>query len=71
MTHEFANHREAAMAILTSGAVLSRKEGQFLGGCAFDFGPLTEKQINWLSILLDRHAVRAAVPVAVPRGAVH
>jgi hypothetical protein len=53
----FHNTREAAMAVLTSGAPLRRNEGQFLGGIAFDTGPLTEKQIRWLDILIDRYGV--------------
>lgn len=53
----FRNHREAAMAVLTSGAPLRRNEGQFLGGVAFDTGPLTEKQARWLDILIDRYGV--------------
>lgn len=48
-------HCAAAMALLTSGAQLRSKEGQFLGGIAFDANPLTEKQANWLSILLTKH----------------
>lgn len=50
-----STHRATAMALLTSGAYLRPKEGQFLGGIAFDDGPLTERQANWLSILLKRH----------------
>lgn len=45
----------AAMALLTSGPALRAKEGQFLGGIAVDANPLTEKQSNWLAILLARH----------------
>jgi hypothetical protein len=45
------------MAVLTSGAVLRPREGQFLGGLAFDANPLTEKQANWLRILLDKHGL--------------
>lgn len=48
-------HQPIALAILTSGATLRPKEGQFLGGIAFDANPLTEKQANWLTILRDRH----------------
>ncbi|AYJ86890.1 hypothetical protein D3Y57_14255 [Sphingomonas paeninsulae] len=55
MSDEQQDHRVAAMAIITSGAALRPKEGQFLGGIAFDANPLTEKQSNWLSILLARH----------------
>jgi hypothetical protein len=45
------------MAILTSGASLRPKEGQFLGGIAFDMNPLTEKQADWLRLLLARHGL--------------
>lgn len=53
----FADHRPAAMALITSGAALRPREGQFLGGLAFDANPLTEKQANWLRILLERHGL--------------
>ena len=49
--------RTAAMAVLTSGAALRPKEGQFLGGIAFDLNPLTEKQADWLRILLEKHGL--------------
>lgn len=62
----FTNHRDAAMAVITSGAALRPKEGQFLGGIAFDLNPLTEKQDGWLRILLDRHGL----PPLAERGAV-
>ncbi|MBA4753617.1 MAG: hypothetical protein H2050_02140 [Sphingobium sp.] len=45
------------MAVLTSGAALRPKEGQFLGGIAFDLNPLTEKQADWLRILLEKHGL--------------
>lgn len=51
------NHRRAAMAILTAGVELRPREGQFLGGIAFDTNPLTDKQRNWLTILLDKHGM--------------
>ena len=54
MVDAFTDHRAAAMAILTSGADLRPKEGQFLGGISFDANPLTEKQKNWLGILLKK-----------------
>jgi len=57
MSAPFIDHREAAMAVLTSGAALRPKEGQFLGGVAFDANPLTDKQANWLHILLERHGL--------------
>jgi len=50
-----ADHREQAMSILTSGVTLRPKEGQFLGGISFDANPLTEKQANWLAILIERY----------------
>lgn len=53
----FTDHRPAAMALLTSGATLRPREGQFLGGLAFDANPLTQKQRDWLRILLDRHGL--------------
>lgn len=61
----FTTHREAAMAVITSGAALRPKEGQFLGGIAFDLNPLTEKQDEWLRILLERHSL----PPLAERGA--
>lgn len=45
------------MSLLTSGAPLRPREGQFLGGLAFDANPLSEKQSNWLAILLDKHGM--------------
>ena len=53
----FTDHRPAAMAVLTSGAELRPREGQFLGGLAFDANPLTDKQRNWLTILLEKHGL--------------
>ena len=50
-------HQRAAMSLLTAGKPLKPREGQFLGGIAFDANPLSEKQRNWLSILLDRHSL--------------
>lgn len=57
MSAPFNDHRAAAMALITSGAALRPKEGQFLGGLSFDANPLTEKQANWLQILLNRHGL--------------
>jgi len=57
MADPFPHHQAAAKAVLTCGATLKRNEGQFLGGIAFDANPLTEKQANWLRILLDRHGL--------------
>ncbi len=49
------DHRAVAMSLLTSGVQLRPREGQFLGGLAFDANPLSEKQANWLGILVERH----------------
>ena len=57
MAKVFTDHRAAAMALITSGAALRAKEGQFLGGIAFDANALTDKQANWLAILLDRYGL--------------
>ena len=52
------DHRRAAMALITAGMPLKPREGQFLGGIAFDANPLSEKQANWLSILLKRYNLK-------------
>lgn len=51
-------HQQQAFAILTSGAALKPREGQFLGGIAFDANPLSDKQANWLTILVERHIAK-------------
>ena len=61
MTGPFTDKRIAAMAVLTSGANLRPREGQFLGGIAFDLNPLTEKQAEWLRVLLEKHGLPALV----------
>jgi hypothetical protein len=53
-------HQVAAMSLLTKGVPLKPREGQFLGGIAFDTNPLSEKQANWLSILLKKHGLDAS-----------
>lgn len=50
-------HQRAAMSLLTAGIVLKPREGQFCGGLAFDANPLSEKQRNWLVILLAKHGL--------------
>jgi hypothetical protein len=57
MTDAFNDHRCAAMALLTRGADLREKEGNFLGGIAFRVDPMSDKQSNWLAILLKRHGL--------------
>lgn len=56
MMRPFPHHRPAAMALLKT-APLKPREGQFCGGLAFSDDPLTEKQANWLRLLLDRHGL--------------
>ena len=50
----FPDHRQAALALLTSTSRLSRKAGQFLGQLAVDPSPMSEAQADWLVKLLDR-----------------
>jgi len=54
-----ADHRTAARALL-SVETLTEKEGQFCGGLAYRLAPLSDKQANWLRILLHRHDLPAA-----------
>ncbi len=42
------------MAALTSGKPLRPREGQFLGGLAFDLNPPTDKQRAWLLLILEK-----------------
>ena len=53
-------HQRTTMAILTSGAALRPKEGQFLGGIAFDLNPPTEKQAQWLEAMEQRYLTEAS-----------
>ena len=57
MAKPFADHRCAALALLTKGAELREKEGNFLGGIAYRSDPMSDRQANWLRILLDRHGL--------------
>ena len=50
----FKNHRDAALALLTSTQLLSRKAGQFLGQLVVDPTPMSEAQASWLGKLLER-----------------
>ena len=50
----FKNHRDAALALLTSMQLFSRKAGQFLGQLAVDSTPMSEAQASWLAKLLER-----------------
>ena len=53
-THTYPNHKEAALALLSSDQRISRKEAGFLGQIVFDPPPLSEKQAAWLAKLLER-----------------
>lgn len=50
----FTHHRAAALALLNSGMVLTRKAGSFLGQIVADATPMTAAQHDWLAKLLDR-----------------
>ena len=58
MGERFTIHNDAARALLAVES-LSEKEGQFCGGLAFRTFPLSDKQANWLRILLARHGLPA------------
>ena len=58
MDKPFARFPDAARALLAVEA-LSEKEGQFCGGLAFRTFQLSDKQANWLRILLARHGLPA------------
>lgn len=56
MAEPFPNFSVAARALLAVEC-LSEKEGQFCGGLAYRSASLSEKQANWLRILLARHGL--------------
>ena len=58
MAKPFNRFSDAARALLAVES-LSGKEGQFCGGLAYRSAPLSDKQANWLRILLDRHSLPA------------
>lgn len=58
MAEPFPRFADAARALLAVEA-LSEKEGQFCGGLAYRAAPLSDKQANWLRILLARHELPA------------
>ena len=56
----FTSHRVAALALLNDpNAKLTRKTGSFLGQCAVDDAPLSDKQSDWLATLLERAGLPA------------
>lgn len=55
---EFEKRRAVALTILNdAGVTLTRKAGSFLGQCAVDPSPLTERQGEWLCQLAARAGV--------------
>lgn len=54
MRGSFANQRDAALALLTGEARLTRKAGSFLGQLAVDPTPMSAAQRDWLGTLLER-----------------
>jgi hypothetical protein len=54
MSAPFRSHQEAARALIVSGAELSRKSGQFVGGTIYDPEPPSERQARWLADLLRK-----------------
>lgn len=57
MNAPYTSTKQAARDLFNSGALLSGREGQFCGTVAFAEKPLSEKQLRWLRILLDRHGL--------------
>jgi hypothetical protein len=56
--HPFVTVQAAAMALLNHPEpALDYRSGQFLGGIAFSDRPLSERQISWLSGLLQKHGL--------------
>jgi len=54
MAEPFKSPRDAALAVLNSGCSVTRKAGSFLGQVVVDPAPLSEKQADWLDVLLER-----------------
>jgi hypothetical protein len=60
----FRSHQEAARALILSGAELSRKSSQFVGGTIFDPEPPSERQARWLGDLLRKAGLPPIVEIA-------
>ena len=50
----FDMQRKAALAILSGDCSLSRRAGSFLGQCAGDQTPLSQKQETWFLQLAEK-----------------
>lgn len=58
---DFADRRLLALEVLTRSERLTRKAGSFLGQCAVDQTPLTERQLEWLTQLAERAGLAVEV----------
>lgn len=54
MGDRFIKPRDAAMALLNAEMPLTRRAGSFLGQLVVDPTPMSEKQRDWLTTLLER-----------------
>jgi hypothetical protein len=54
----FDEQRRDALAILNHAEWLTRKAGSFLGQCAVDETPLTDRQETWFEQLAERAGLR-------------
>ncbi|MEH6715961.1 hypothetical protein [Parasphingorhabdus flavimaris] len=54
----FEQRRQDALAILNNAERLTRKAGSFLGQCAVDAAPLTDRQAHWFEQLAERAGLR-------------
>jgi len=66
VANPFCSAREAALALLSSDARLTRKAGSFLGQCIADPAPLSQAQADWLSTLLERADLPSFIGEARP-----
>lgn len=54
----FEQQRREALAILNSDGKITRRGGSFIGQCAVDDTPLTERQKEWFETLASRAGLR-------------
>ena len=54
----FDEQRREALAILNTAERLTRRSGSFLGQCAVDATPLTDRQADWFEQLAERAGLR-------------
>lgn len=59
--HDFDQRRLLALEVLTRNERLTRKAGSFLGQCAVDPTPLSERQLEWLAQLAERAGIALEV----------